>query len=78
MDIACKFESHTVCICQQAFRTDFSCKMNFKSNFHESVDFQKNALTSIFSKNAKNDYGLGQDISCIKFLEVGDFGALFK
>ena len=71
MDIASKFESHTVCICRHAFRTDFSCKINFKSNFHESVDFQKNALTLIFSKKCqKLFHGLGQDISCINFLEV--------
>ena len=52
MDIARKFESHTVYICRHAFRTDFSCKINFKSNFRESVDFQKKT------------YELGQDISC--------------
>ena len=78
MDIARKLESHTVCICRQAFWTDFAFKINFKSNFRESVDFQKNALTSLFSKNANMFHGLGQDISCIKFLEVSDFEALFK
>ena len=44
IDIACKFESHTVCICRQSFRTDFSWKINFKSNFRESVDFQKGTV----------------------------------
>ena len=78
MDIARKMESHTVCICRHAFRTDFACKINFKSNFRESVDFQKNAFTSLFSKMQKMFHGLGQDISCIKFLEVIDFEALFK
>ena len=29
-------------------------------------------------KNAKISHGLGQDISCIKFLVVSDFEALFK
>ena len=61
MDIASEFESHTVCICRHAFLTDFSCKINFKSNFNESVDFLKNALTSLFSKkNAKKSHGLGK------------------
>ena len=51
MDIARKFESHTVSICRHAFRTDFSCKINSKSNFREIVDFQKNALR----RSAAND-----------------------
>ena len=53
MDIAGKFESHAVCICRHAFCTDVTCRINFKSNFRESVDFQKNGLTSLFSKIAK-------------------------
>ena len=46
MNIALKFEFHTVCICRHEFRTDFFCKINSKSNFRESVDFQKNGSTS--------------------------------
>ena len=54
--------------------------INFKSNFHESFAFQKNALISLFStkKKQKMFHGLGQDILCIKFLEVSDFEALSK
>ena len=52
MNIASKFESHTVCICRITFQTDLSRKITFKSNFGESVDFQKNANFMIF--NAKN------------------------
>ena len=77
MNIARKFESHTVCICRHVFRTDFKCKINFKSNFHESVDFQRNALTSIFSKNAKNVTWIWAR-HFLKYLEVSDFEALFK
>ena len=54
MDLAGMFESHTVCICRHGFRTDFSCKISSKSNVRESVDFEKNGLTSRISKNAKN------------------------
>ena len=79
MDIACKLESKTVCICRHEFWTDFSCKINSRSNFRESVDFQKNAITSGFSKKMlKVFHGLGQDFFCIKFLVVSDFEALLK
>ena len=79
MEIAHKFESHTVCFCRHKFRTDFTCKINCKSNFREPVDFQKNVLTSLFlKKNAKMFHGLGQDIFCTKLLVVGDFETLFK
>ena len=54
MDIARKLKSKTVCICRHEFWTDFSCKINSRSNFRESMDFQKNAITSGFSKNAKS------------------------
>ena len=53
MDIAGKLKSNTDCICRHEFSTDFSCKSNSRSNFRKSVDFQKNAITSGFSKNAK-------------------------
>ena len=69
MDIACKLESDAVCSCRHAFRTDIACKINFKSNFRESVDFQKNALTSLFSKMQRLLHGHGQDISFIIFFK---------
>ena len=69
MDIVHNFESHTVCIFRQAFLTDFSCKINFKFNFHESVDFQKNAINIIFTKMQKMFHELVQEISFVKFLK---------
>ena len=55
MDIAGKLEVHTVCICRHAFRTDFACKINFKSNFCESVDFQKNDLKAYSGNDREQD-----------------------
>ena len=78
MNIASKCEPLTVSIFRNAFLTDFSRKITLNSNDRESVDFQKNALISRCSKNAQNFHGLWQDISCIEFLVVGDFAALFK
>ena len=76
MDIALKFKSHSVCICPNAFLTEFFCKITFMSNFSESVDLQKISFNfTIFKKNQKNFHGLGQDIFCIKFLVVSDFEA---
>ena len=70
MDIARKFEANTVCICRHAFRTDFSCKINFKSNIPESVDFQKNAYTSLFSKNGKKlSMDLGKTFPVSNFMK---------
>ena len=54
MDIARKLKSNTVCICRHEFWTDFYCKINSRSNFREYVYFQKNAITSGFSKNDKS------------------------
>ena len=70
MDIARKLKSNTVCIFRHEFWTDFSCKINSRSNFCESVDFQKNAITS---RLLKVFHGFGQDFSCIKFLVVSVF-----
>ena len=64
MDIASKFKIYNVFTCQQAFRTAFSCEINFNSNNRESVNFQKMPLLENF-----------KDISCIKFLLVGAFEA---
>ena len=78
MDIAHKFESHTVCLCRHAFRTDFSCKINSKSKFRESVDFQKKYHNFMIVKKCKKcSMDLGR-YKCIKFLVVSDFEALFK
>ena len=51
MDIARKFKSYTACICRHAFRTDFSCKLNIKSNLRETVCF----YFIIFIKVCLND-----------------------
>ena len=69
MDIAPKLESHTVCICLHAFRTDFACKTNFKSNLCESVDFQKNALPSLVSKMQNKSMDLGRTFPASNFLK---------
>ena len=66
MDIARKLECHTVCICRHAFRTDFACKINFKANFRDSVDFQKNPL---FSENDKSSMDLGRTFPVSNFLK---------
>ena len=76
MDIPRKFESHTVRICRHAFWTDFSCKINFKSNFHESVDFKKDALTSILKKKKKVPWTRARHF--LYQIQVSDFEAMFK
>ena len=74
VDLARKFESHTVCICRNAVQTDFSRIITFKS-----VDFQKKCFNFMnFKKYKTMFHGLGQDISCIKDLVVSDFVTLFK
>ena len=40
-------------ICRHAFRTDFACKINFKSDFPESGQLRKIILLHL-KKNAKN------------------------
>ena len=45
------FEFHTVCVCRNAFKTDFLRKVTFKSNFRESVNFQKMLQLPDFQKN---------------------------
>ena len=60
MDIARELESHTVCICRHAFQTDFACKINFKSHFRESVDFQNNALIHYLKKYKTCSMDLGR------------------
>ena len=54
MEITSKFDSHTACICRNAFKADFSRKTTMKSNFLESMNFKENALISEFLKNSKN------------------------
>ena len=55
-----------------------SVRFKFASNVHDWAYFEK---VSIFGKTEflfKVAYGLGQDISCIKFLVVSDFKVIFN
>ena len=70
MDIARKLDSNIVCICQHVFRSDFACKINFTSNFRESVDFQKKTLNFIiFKKCKKCSINLGRTLAVSNFLK---------
>ena len=56
-----------------------SLKSKSACNVHDWAYFEKlyiSEKTNFFTK--KNAYGLGQNISCIKFLVVSDFKKIFK
>ena len=56
-----------------------SVRFKFACNIHDWAYFEKESVSGkkhIFY--IKLDYGLGQDISCIKFLVVSDFKVIFK
>ena len=55
-----------------------SVRFKFVCNVHDWAYFEK---VSVSGKNIflhKIAYGLGQDISCIKFLVASDFKVIFK
>ena len=52
MNIGCKFESYTVCICRHEFRTRNFHVRPISSPISRKLWTQKNALTLLFSKNA--------------------------
>ena len=65
MVIAHKLKLHPVCICRHVFRA--ACKIKF---FNISVDFQKNALTSLFLKKYKTySMDLGRTFPVSNFLK---------
>ena len=79
MDITRKLKCNTVCICRHEFWTDFSCKINSRSYFRESVDFQKKCHNfRIFKKCQKCSMDFDRTFFCIKLLVVSDFEGLFK
>ena len=53
-------------------------RFKFACNVHDWVYFEKLSVSGITEFLHKIDYGLGQDISCIKFLVVCDFKVIFK
>ena len=56
-----------------------SVKFRIACNVHDWAQFEKLSVskkkTYFYKKIA---YGIGQDISCIKFLVVSDFNVIFK
>ena len=68
MNIACMCELHSFCICWNAFQTDFSRKVKFKSNVRELEDFHKNAL---ISKTAKHSVDFGRTLPVSKVSHLG-------
>ena len=55
-----------------------SLRFKFACNFHEWAYFEKLSVSRKTEFLHKIAYGLGQDISCIKFLVVSDFKVIFK
>ena len=53
-------------------------RFKFASNVHDWAYFEKGSMVGKTDFLLKIAYGLGQDISCIKFLVVSDFKAIFK
>ena len=55
-----------------------SVRFNFACNVHDRANFEKLSVSGKTEFLHKIAYGLGQDISCIKFLVVSDFNVIFK
>ena len=55
-----------------------SLRFTFACNVHDWAYFEKLSVSGKTEFLHKIVYGLGQDISCIKFLVVSDFKVMFK
>ena len=55
-----------------------SLRFKFACNAHDLAYFEKLSVSGKTDFLNKIAYGLGQDISCIKFLVVSDFKEIFK
>ena len=55
-----------------------SLRFKFACNVHDWAYFEKLSCSGKTEFLQKIVYGLGQDISCIKFLAVSDFKVIFK
>ena len=55
-----------------------SIKFKFACNVHDWAYFEKISVSGKADFLHKIAYGLGQDISCIKFLVVSDFKVIFN
>ena len=55
-----------------------SVRFKFACNVHDWAYFEKLYISGKTDFLHKIAYGLGQDISCIKFLVVSDFRVIFK
>ena len=55
-----------------------SVRFKFACNVHDWAYFEKVSVSRKTEFLHKVAYGLGQDISCIKFLVVSDFKIIFK
>ena len=55
-----------------------SVRFKFACNVHDWACFEKLSVSGKTEFLHKVAYGLGQDISCIKFLVVSDFKVIFK
>ena len=53
-------------------------RFKFASNVHDWAYFEKVSILGKTEFLLKIGYGLGQDISCFKFLVVSDFKVIFK
>ena len=55
-----------------------SARFKFTCNVHDWAYFEKLSVSGKTEFLHKVAYGLGQGISCIKFLVAGDFKVIFK
>ena len=55
-----------------------SVRFKFARNVHDWACFEKLSVSGNTEFLHKVAYGLGQDISCIKFLVVSDLKVIFK
>ena len=55
-----------------------SVRLKFAWTVHDWACFEKLSVSGKTEFLHKVAYGLGQDISCIKFLVVSDFKVIFK
>ena len=55
-----------------------SLRFKFACNVHNWAYFEKLSVSEKTEFLRKIAYGLGQDISCIKFLVVSDFKVIFN
>ena len=78
MDFTRKFGSHTICISDMHFGLTFHVRSLSSQISVNLRNFRKMPYLHGFQKMQKMFHGLGQDISCIKFLVVSDFEALLR